>query len=183
MKTKLKLKPLSILSVVSATAFIAVAVLPITSFSAWAEPLACGALTKAIEQKLIAKGVANYELSVIAKGDVGHGDTVIGICAGGTKRILYSKKNESEPPKMVTQASREVPRETVIKTANKNSGIHQFVGTKKELTWDLWMRTKEVWGLTFSPDFAYDIQVRPEIAWGENGNYAHTTVTEIRYKN
>lgn len=158
---KTKLKPLSILSAISVSAFIAAAALPITSFSATSEPLDCGTLSKAIEQELIAKGVANYELSVIAKDDADSGRKVVGNCAAGTKKILYSRTKESLAAKVAAQESGEAPRETVIKIANKNSDTHQFIGTKKNVTIDPWRRTKEVWGLTFSPEFKYEIRVRP----------------------
>lgn len=183
MKTKSKMKPSSILSIVSVGALIAAAVLPITSYSASSEPLDCSALSETIEQKLITNGVAYYELSVIAKDDADHGKKVVGTCAGGTKKILYSKKKESMTSKVVIQESGNASRKTVIKTSNNQSDIHRFVGAKKEFAADPWTRTKEVWGLTFSPEFEYEIRVRPESVQTDAGMQARTTITDIRYKN
>lgn len=183
MKTQLKLKPLSILSAASVSAFFAAAVLPLTSFSTWSEPLDCNVLTEAIEKKLIAKGVANYEFSIVEKDELSDGKKVVGTCAGGKMKVLYSKKKESMAPKVVVQESGAEPRKTVVKTADSSGGTHQFVGTKKDLAFDPWTRTKEVWGLTFSPVFEYEIRVRPEGAQVDVGTQVSTTITEIRYKN
>ncbi len=179
MKTKLKVKSLSMLSAVSIGAFIAAT----ASVSALSAPLECGVLANEIGQKLIAKGVAHYELSVVAKDDADHGKKVAGTCAGGTKKILYSKKIESVAPNVVAKEFGEVPRKIVIKTTDKNSNAHQFIGTKMELAGDPWMRTKEVWGLTFSPNFEYEIRARPESAQTDAGTQWRTTISAIRYKN
>ena len=181
MNTKLKVKPLANWSSVSIGELITAAVLPIISFSTQAEPLDCSELTQAIEQNLIAKGVAHYELSVAAKDDPAFGKRVVGTCASGTKKIFYSKKTESVVSKVAVDDPRDSSRKTEIKTTNSHGGTHKFVGTKKELTLDPWMRTKEVWGLTFTPNFEYEIRVRSERA--DVDTQTCTTITEIRYKN
>lgn len=286
MKANLKVKSLSIVSVASVSAFIAAAVLPIASVNAWSEPLDCGVLTKVIEQKLIAKGVANYELSIVEKDELNGGKKVVGTCAGGTKKVLYVKTtgvsaaqeaaadyatqstadlidslhvqrnvnlyyNYSDMPGNVTalmqhqdnlaelidtlkygdddalvrfnltlilnkklsngsvnEAGRSAINATLAEQLNDESawvrteavwGLRfapdakyeaavealvddtdlnvsleardtlntirrhmEIFAKKRDIAIDLWTRTQEVWGLTFSPEFEYEIRVHPE---------------------
>jgi hypothetical protein len=56
-----------------------------------APPKDCEELKAEIAAKLDAKGVKNYELVIVAREDV-KDEKVVGSCAGGTKRITYSRK-------------------------------------------------------------------------------------------
>jgi Protein of unknown function (DUF1161) len=336
----MKTKSLSTLSAISISTFIAAAVLPMASVNAWSEPLDCDVLTNEIERKLMAKGVANYELSVAAKEDAEHGKKIVGTCAGGTKKVLYAKTNAvsvaQETAEGARSAAREAAREALVistsmhtrnaavdeettfdyagqSTAELIDSLHvrrnmnlyynyadmpgnvsalmqrpdnvmeliaaltrgdddalvrfnlamilnkklsvgslseadrsainaalaeqlddesawvrteavwglrfapdakykaavealvddvdQYVSLearatlqsiryhektlakKKEITIDPWTRTYEVWGLTFSSDFEYEISVRPDVAQANTGSQARATITEIRYKN
>lgn len=162
-----------------------VAALATSLFSAHAlsEPLACADLQRQIEQKLAAKGVTRYALSVVERSESDVGKKVVGTCAGGTKKVLYSKKSESAEPNFVVDEPGKMPRTTVIRVKDNGGATHQFVGTKKEFKPDPWKRTHEVWGLTFSPEFEYQIRVRSENAKSDAGTQARATITEIRYKN
>lgn len=53
----------------------------------------CEELKKEIADKLDAKGVKNYTLTIVAAGDVKDTDKdkVVGSCDGGTKKILYTR--------------------------------------------------------------------------------------------
>jgi Protein of unknown function (DUF1161) len=172
MKTQLK--------IVFLAAALATGLFSVYAFSA---PLACENLQQQIEQKLTAKGVKQYALTMVEQSVSDDGKKVVGTCAGGTKKILYSKVKESPESELVTQKSGETPRKLQPETFNAEVLTHKFVGTKMQLKSDPWKRTKEVWGLAFSPEFSYDIQIRPEFYGDDRGAYAPTTVTEIRYKN
>lgn len=51
----------------------------------------CEELKSEIEAKLQEKGVKNYTLEIVAKGDV-KDQKVVGSCDGGTKKITYERK-------------------------------------------------------------------------------------------
>ncbi len=71
-----------ILSLVLVTAFICT--------PAFAEIKSCEELKAEIEAKLKAKGVEGYTLEIIPADQV-KGQTIIGSCEGGTKKISYSR--------------------------------------------------------------------------------------------
>ena len=71
-----------------AVAFIAMSMLPLTAF---AEKKSCEELKTEIAAKLDAKGVKDYELKIVAAEEV-KGETVVGSCDGGAKRITYARK-------------------------------------------------------------------------------------------
>jgi hypothetical protein len=50
----------------------------------------CEELKSEIAAKLDAKGVKNYQLEIVAAGDV-KGQTVVGSCEAGAKKITYAK--------------------------------------------------------------------------------------------
>ena len=50
----------------------------------------CEELKSEIAAKIDAKGVKDYQLDIVAAGDV-KDQTVVGSCEGGTKKITYSK--------------------------------------------------------------------------------------------
>lgn len=50
----------------------------------------CGELKNEIADKLDAKGVKNYSLTIVANADVGD-QKVVGSCDGGTNKIVYSR--------------------------------------------------------------------------------------------
>ena len=50
----------------------------------------CDELKSEIAAKIDAKGVKDYQLEIVAAGDV-KDQTVVGSCEGGTKKITYSK--------------------------------------------------------------------------------------------
>lgn len=303
MKTKLNIKPLSKLSAVFIGAFITVT----AGVNAWSEPLDCSVLTKEIERKLIAKGVANYELSIVEKHELNNGNKIVGTCADGAKKVLYVKTmgvsaaqesaadyanhstaelidslrvqrnmslyyNYSDMPGnvialmqhqdnlgeliaalkrhdddalvrfnltlilnkkltngSVNKADHSAINATLVKQLDDESAwvrteavwglrfapdvkyeaaVEALVDdtdqnvsmeardtlqvirrhealfpTKKDIAIDPWTRTHEVWGLTFSPEFEYEIHVRPEGAQADKDAQARATITEIRYKN
>ena len=321
------------LSIVAALTTVAVV---ISSNHAWGGPLACADLQQQIEQKLNANGVKHYTLSVVETRTSDAGAKVVGTCAAGTKKILYSRNSESIAQKTAAQLAAQAAKNAAFHKVGSNSTAHEITVTKNvddtnkrtaaliatlhelrntnlyysyddmpgnvkalmsrsgivtelvealareeneylvrfnltlilnhklrgdelndaereainavlakrlndqsewvrtEAVWGLrfapdtryedavsalvndrdefvsneardtldhiryhkaqlaakndlnadpWQRTEKIWGLTFSSDFAYDIQIRPELAGDDNGTYARTTVTEIRYKN
>ena len=62
--------------------------LSLLSASVFAAPKPCEELKSEIAAKLDAKGVKNYELTIVANADVGD-QKVVGSCEGGTKKITY----------------------------------------------------------------------------------------------
>lgn len=62
--------------------------LSLLTASAFAAPKPCEDLKSEIAAKLDAKGVKNYELTIVANADVGD-QKVVGSCDGGTKKITY----------------------------------------------------------------------------------------------
>jgi hypothetical protein len=67
---------------------IIIASLSLLSVSAFAAPKPCEELKSEIAAKLDAKGVKNYELTIVANDAVGD-EKVVGSCEGGTKKITY----------------------------------------------------------------------------------------------
>jgi len=66
--------------------------------SAQTGPKPCEDLKAEIAQKLDAKGVTNYTLTIVDKGK--EADTpgkIVGSCGGGTKSIVYSKTTAAAP--------------------------------------------------------------------------------------
>ena len=83
----------------------AIAVLLFVSVSAHAQAAKpCEELKDEITKKLDAKGVKGYTLEIVAKDKDAEGK-VVGICEGGTKKILYNRSSAAaetpakEPPK------------------------------------------------------------------------------------
>jgi Protein of unknown function (DUF1161) len=70
---------------------IAAVVLSLLSPNAFAQKKSCEELKTEIAAKLDDKGVKNYELKIVASEEV-KGETVVGSCDGGTKRITYTRK-------------------------------------------------------------------------------------------
>ena len=66
-------------------------VLLLFSGTAFAQTKNCEELKNEIAAKLEANGVKNYELKIVAAGEV-KSETVVGSCDGGTKRITYTRK-------------------------------------------------------------------------------------------
>ena len=67
------------------------AMLLLFSINTIAQKKSCEDLKTEIAAKLDAKGVKNYDLKIMGADEV-KGETVVGTCDGGTKRITYSKK-------------------------------------------------------------------------------------------
>ena len=65
--------------------------LSLFSVSAFCQTKSCEDLKSEIAAKLDGKGVKNYELKIVAAGEVKN-ETVVGSCDGGTKRIVYMRK-------------------------------------------------------------------------------------------
>jgi hypothetical protein len=73
-------------------AFTTALALPIfLAMTAFAQRKDCEELKMEIAAKLDSKGVKNYELKIVAADEV-KGETVVGSCDGGTKRITYTRK-------------------------------------------------------------------------------------------
>lgn len=80
-------------------------VFSLASLSAYAvKP--CGELKNEIADKLDAKGVSNYSLTIVDNADVGD-QKVVGTCEGGTKKITYARGEAVAPV-----APAETPAET-----------------------------------------------------------------------
>lgn len=69
---------------------ILIAGLSLMSITAFAAPKPCEELKGEIAAKLDAKGVKNYELTIVANDAVGD-QKVVGSCDGGTKKITYKR--------------------------------------------------------------------------------------------
>ncbi|MES1195327.1 MAG: DUF1161 domain-containing protein [Steroidobacter sp.] len=69
---------------------IIIAGLSLLSVTAFAAPKPCEELKSEIAAKLDAKGVKNYELTIVANDAVGD-QKVVGSCDGGTKKITYKR--------------------------------------------------------------------------------------------
>lgn len=70
----------------------------------------CGELKNEIADKLDAKGVQNYTLTIVDNADVAD-QKVVGSCEGGTKKITYSRGVAPAAP-----APEETPAETPAET-------------------------------------------------------------------
>lgn len=66
------------------------------SASACPQAKPCEELKSDIARKLEANGVKSYSLEILEK-DKGTQGKVIGTCAGGTKKIIYSRTETSAP--------------------------------------------------------------------------------------
>jgi hypothetical protein len=69
---------------------IAALVLSLTVVPAFAQK-PCEELKSEITKKLEAKGVKNFQLEIVATGDV-KDQKVVGSCEGGKKKIVYKKE-------------------------------------------------------------------------------------------
>jgi len=69
---------------------IIIAGLSLLSVSVMAEPKPCEELKTEIAAKLDAKGVKNYELTIVTNDAVGD-QKVVGSCDGGSKKITYKR--------------------------------------------------------------------------------------------
>ena len=67
------------------------AMLLLFSINSIAQKKTCEDLKTEIAAKLDAKGVKNYDLKIMGADEV-KGETVVGTCDGGTKRVTYTKK-------------------------------------------------------------------------------------------
>lgn len=72
-------------------AVIAVLALLASPAAALAETKPCEDLKKEIAEKLDAKGVKDYTLTIVAADQV-KDEKVVGSCDGGTKKITYTRK-------------------------------------------------------------------------------------------
>jgi len=61
-----------------------------------AAPKACEELKTEIAAKLDAKGVKGYQLDIVAAAEV-KGQTVVGSCEAGAKKITYGKAGGAAP--------------------------------------------------------------------------------------
>ncbi|MDR0781754.1 MAG: DUF1161 domain-containing protein [Pseudomonadales bacterium] len=53
----------------------------------------CEELKSEIAEKLDAKGVQNYQLTIVTNAEADSSDqTVVGSCEGGTKKIIYTRQ-------------------------------------------------------------------------------------------
>jgi hypothetical protein len=62
------------------------------SLPAFSQAKPCEELKTEIAAKIDAKGVTNYELSIVGNADVKAEAKVVGSCEGGTKKIVYARK-------------------------------------------------------------------------------------------
>jgi hypothetical protein len=67
--------------------------LMLCSTSLQAAPKGCEVLKQEIEGKIQAAGVSSYTLEIVSNAEVGDPGMVVGICANGSKKILYQKNN------------------------------------------------------------------------------------------
>ncbi|HZP65492.1 MAG TPA: DUF1161 domain-containing protein [Rudaea sp.] len=74
--------------------FLIVAVMMPVASALAAKP--CEELKTEIAAKMDAKGVKNYVLEIVADDQAGD-KKVVGSCDGGTKKIVYSKAQETQP--------------------------------------------------------------------------------------
>jgi Protein of unknown function (DUF1161) len=68
----------------------------------------CGELKNEIADKLDAKGVKNYSLTIVANADVGD-QKVVGSCDGGTNKIIYSRDTAPVAAQVETSTETEAP--------------------------------------------------------------------------
>ena len=67
--------------------------------SAFAQSRTCDELKMDIATKIEANGVKNYELTIVKTDDVKKEDNVVGSCEGGTKKIVYLRKDGDDKEK------------------------------------------------------------------------------------
>ena len=67
--------------------------------AAFAEGKDCNELKMEIAAKMDANGVQSYNLTITNKDEVKTEDKVVGSCEGGTKKIVYLRKDEISVPK------------------------------------------------------------------------------------
>ena len=72
-------------------------VLALFASPAWSQVKPCEELKAEIAAKLVAKGVTNYTLKIVAAEEV-KDVKVVGSCDGGTKRITYTRGQEKPEP-------------------------------------------------------------------------------------
>lgn len=68
----------------------------------------CEDLKSEIAAKLDAKGVKNYQLDIVAAGDVKE-QNVVGSCEGGTKKITYTKGEQASATAKTETAGKPSP--------------------------------------------------------------------------
>lgn len=78
------------LALAVASSFVALSLISIPAYAA----KSCDELKSEIAAKLDAKGVVGYTLDAVANDQVG-GQTVIGSCEGGVKKITYVRAGAS----------------------------------------------------------------------------------------
>jgi len=59
----------------------------------------CNELKMEIAAKIEANGVKSYDLTILKNDEVKTEDKVVGSCEGGTKKIVYLRKDEASAPK------------------------------------------------------------------------------------
>ena len=69
------------------------------SLPAFAAGKNCDELKMEIAAKIEANGVKNYDLNIVKTDEVKSGDNVVGSCEGGTKKIVYARKEAETAPK------------------------------------------------------------------------------------
>jgi hypothetical protein len=70
----------------------------------------CGELKNEIADKLDAKGVKNYSLTIVANAEVGD-QKVVGSCDGGTNKIVYARGVAAAPAPAETAPAETAPAE------------------------------------------------------------------------
>ena len=162
------------------TKMIGAATLALSSLCATSAPLDCQTLAQDIHQKLVAKGVVNYNLTVVDMHTANEAAKTVGTCAGGAKKILYVKR--SLPPIAVKPTSGEIGKSANVIPAQKPKAVEY--GNKLEINERAaWARTEAVWGMRFKPEFNYDIALYELAANKQAALASRMTLTEIRYKN
>lgn len=73
-------------------------VLSLTAMPALAAGTPCAEVQSMIAAKLDAKGVVGYSLTAVANDDVKPDDKVVGVCEGGTMKIVYVRGGAASIP-------------------------------------------------------------------------------------
>ena len=63
----------------------------------------CNELKMEIAAKIEANGVKSYDLNIVKSDEVKADDKVVGSCEGGTKKIVYVRKEAEPAPKPKTK--------------------------------------------------------------------------------
>ncbi|HLQ75822.1 MAG TPA: DUF1161 domain-containing protein [Terriglobia bacterium] len=74
-------------------------ILTLFSVSAFSQSKSCDELKMDVATKIEANGVKNYELTIVKTDDVKKEDNVVGSCEGGTKKIVYVRKDNDDKEK------------------------------------------------------------------------------------